>query len=80
MASLDETYKHLVDDLLSRCQKVASDRQTLHPFVYLNYAAAYQDPFAQLQQNGELEQLKAVRDKYDKQHFLEKHLKQPFKL
>jgi hypothetical protein len=78
LASLDDMYTSLLDDLLVRCQTIANGSQMLHPFVYLNYAAAYQDPFALLRRSGELEQLRAVRDKYDGRHFLEKHLKQPF--
>ena len=79
-AALDKLYIDLLDNLLSRSQVIAKKRQTLHPFVYLNYAAAYQDPFATLHQGGKLEELKSIRDKYDQTHYLQKHLRQPFKM
>jgi hypothetical protein len=80
LPSLDEMYVKFLSSLLRHCQRIAERHSALHSFVYLNYAADDQDPHATLRQKGKLEELKKVRDEYDERHFLERHLKQPFKL
>lgn len=77
---LDTRYVAFLDDLLSHCQRIAKARGTLHPFIYLNYAAAYQDPFELLRSQGKLADLNGIAEELDVGGYLNRHLKQPFKL
>ena len=76
----DQSYQEFSSELQHRCRRIAEEHGALHPFIYLNYAAAGQDPFSMLRQDGRLERLKDVRSKYDGSHFLERRLQQPLKL
>jgi hypothetical protein len=78
--SKDDPYFALVDGLLLQSQRIAGMHGTQHPFIYLNYAAAYQDPFELLRARGGLADLAAVRDEFDAEGYLQRHLKQPFKI
>jgi len=53
-----------VRDLVATIQRDVSALGDLDPFVYLNYAAAWQDPFAGYNQS-ELDKLQRVRREFD---------------
>jgi hypothetical protein len=76
----DSRYLRLIDGLLLQSQRIAEAYETRHPFIYLNYAAAYQKPFELLRARGGLADLAAIRDELDAGRYLQRHLKQPFEI
>ena len=62
--SRDDLFNHLGKDLHFSMVATAESMDKLHPFTYLNYAAAYQDP---LQSYGSesIAKLREVQKKYD---------------
>ena len=81
LSILDEAHTLQINGFLDYCKEfIASKHHTLHPFVYLNYAAAGQDVFELLRSQDRLTELKAIRKKYDEKGYLENHLSNPFRL
>ena len=78
LPELDILYTDFLDRILEQSEQTAG--KMLHPFRYLNYAAAGQDVWQLLRQQGRLDQVKALRDQYDPTHFLKQRLSQPFSL
>ena len=83
LRSHDEIYTTTLDKLLRRCEAIATSKALLHPFRYINYAAAGQDAFALLRQQGRghrLEEARMLRMLYDPTGFFDRRLNSPFKI
>lgn len=78
--TLDSTYKALIENLLELYDDKVREKKLLHDFKYINYASAEQDVFRVLQQSGQLEELRTLRDEYDPDHFFANYLSRPFDL
>ena len=73
-------YTSLINDLLSAAESLASARNALHPFKYVNYAAAQQDVWEILSQKGRLREVRDVSLRYDPGEVWERRLEGGFRL
>ncbi|KAL9109753.1 MAG: hypothetical protein Q9227_005622 [Pyrenula ochraceoflavens] len=62
--SRDDHFESQSRTIYDRVVNLTKARGTLHPYVYANYAAGFQNPFASYGTDS-LERLKAVRDRFD---------------
>ncbi|KAK7902603.1 hypothetical protein LTR67_002249 [Exophiala xenobiotica] len=91
LRSHDEIYTRTLAKLLGQCEALATSKANplLHPFRYINYAAAGQDAFALLRQrkghghghkHQALEEARMLRRLYDPTGFFDRRLNSPFKI
>ncbi|KAK5211386.1 hypothetical protein LTR47_010751 [Exophiala xenobiotica] len=91
LRSHDEIYTTTLAKLLGQCEALATSKANplLHPFRYINYAAAGQDAFALLRhqrrhghghKHQALEEARMLRRLYDPTGFFDRRLNNPFKI
>jgi hypothetical protein len=78
-AADDAKFEAAVRTFVRKSQDAARERGLLHPFVYLNYAAPWQDPIASYGA-AEKKRLQQVSKKYDPARIFQKAVPGGFKL
>lgn len=78
--NLDAPIKKHLSELLAHCEDIARQHNSLHSFIYPNYAGSGQDVFKLLRDQGRLDRLRAVQRKYDETGYIKDHVQYPFKL
>jgi hypothetical protein len=78
-ARADEGLQVALQDFVARLEKQIEEEDVHHDFVYLNFAATFQNPFAGYGEEQQ-EKLRSVARKYDPAGLFQKQLAGGFKL